>query len=565
MNKGFVLNNFINIDSELERLFYRASFKSQLLGLFLLIFNNDGSELTFSKKITRQAGFRFTEEDIAYRPDAFNESQKTMRLTDRIEVQFYWSERFYQCNLRLFLNDELSGHPIAELVLLTPEPLTFEMLSGEHQLWNSMEYLLFYLQMLIMSYEKIYLMVDVYSELLITKVHYLPHHLTNVANWSILLSNELKLSSAAQIELYFAALIHDNGMLFIPDEIANKDTPLSLEEYELIKIHPVRSAQIADAILYGLPIFDLIPKIIKHHHERYDGSGYPDGLAGEDIPYLSRVLQIADSVDAMLSYRAHKPTMTADEVVKELNSKSGILFDPDIAKVMIKILEEHKFMPSEALVDADFIPHASLSFFYKDIKTIKAFTGNIIISKQKGKFILHESEDHLHELSVRDIHKCTISFFKQNEFIEFNTDVYGILDDKLFLTNFVYLPPDKYFSLPWSSQADLFIDQASSVNVDIIKLGGNTIVLEASIDIGNAIINAPLGSLRVAINENINEITLDAHLPIRIVRYYKTGKSYILSCGFYDLHPSTSDLILKLLFRKQIELKLTKVQNKKNQ
>ncbi len=131
MNKGFVLNNFINIDSELERLFYRASFRNQLLGLFLLIFNNDGSELSFSKKMIRQPGFHFTEEDIAYRPEAFNESQRAMRLTDRIEVQFFLSERFNQCNLRLFHNDELAGHPIAELVLLTPEPLTFEMLSGE--------------------------------------------------------------------------------------------------------------------------------------------------------------------------------------------------------------------------------------------------------------------------------------------------------------------------------------------------------------------------------------------------------------------------------------------------
>ncbi len=416
-----------------------------------------------------------------------------------------------------------------------------------------------------MSYEKIYLMVDIYSELLIAKVHYLPHHLTNVANWCILLSNELKLSSSAQIELYFAALIHDNGMLFIPDEIANKDTPLSLKEYELIKIHPIRSAQIAESIIYGLPIFELIPKIIKHHHERYDGSGYPDGLIGKDIPYLSRILQIADCVDAMLSYRVHKPTLSADEVVNELNAKAGILFDPDIVKVMIKILEEHKFMPSEALVDADFIPHASLSFFYKDIKTIKAFTGNIIISKQKGKFILHESEEHLNQLSLHDIHKCTISFFKQNEFIEFNTDVYGLLEDKLFLTNFVYLPPDKYFSLPWSSQTELFIDLAGAVTVDIIKLGGNTIILEATPEIGSIIINAPLGSLKIAVKESINELELDAQLPIRIVRYYKTGKTYILSCGFYDVHPSTSDLILKLLFRRQIELKLTKAQSKKKQ
>lgn len=562
MNKGFVLNNFINIDSELERIFYTSKLRSRILGLFLLVFNDNGSELVFSKKMVRRAGFDFDEDLVAYKTEHFKVPVETKRVSDRIDVHFSWSEQFYQCNLRLHQNDDLQAPYIAELILLVDQPIPIASLEEEKQLWHSLEYLFFYVQMLIMSYEKIYLMIDVYTELLIAKVHYLPHHLTNVANWCILLSHELRLSSMDQIALYFAALVHDIGILFVPDEVVGKPTKLLPEEFDLIKMHPVRGAQIAEASLYGIPYFNAIPEIIKHHHENYNGSGYPDNLEGSAIPYLSRILNVADSVDAMLSHRIYRHAMTTDEVIRELEKKAGILFDPNIALIMIKIMSAHKFMPSEALVDADFIPHASLSFYYKDIKNVKAFTGNMIVSKQKGKFILHEAEESLHDMASKDIHKCTISFFKQNEFIEFSASVYGVLENKFFLTDFVYLPSDKYFSLVWKAETMLSIDSTALVNVKMIKLGGNSVVLETAPDVGEIIIGAPLGSLKMAFKETISELELDTLIHLRIVRYYKTGMSVIFNCSFYDLAPATCDLILKMLFRRQIEMKLNRAQSK---
>ncbi len=408
-----------------------------------------------------------------------------------------------------------------------------------------------------MAYEKLYLMIDVYTELLLNKTSYLPHHMTNVAYWSVLLSNEFKLSSDDQDTLYFAALIYDVGILLVPDEIINKPDKLTEDEFDIIKQHPIKGARIAESSLYGIPFFKGIPEIVKHHHENYDGTGYPSGLKKEEIPLLSRILNVADSVDAMLSQRSYRPALHLGDVIDHLSKNKRTLYDPDIASVMIRILEDHKFIPAEALNDADFIPHASISFFYKNIKDIKTFTGNLIVSKQKGKFLLHETEESVSHYNIKDVHRCTLSFFKQNEFVEFSTDVYGILDDKFFVTNFVYVPSDKYFSLSWTGRTALFLDN-SIIPVSYIKLGGNSVILESDLEYFKEISSAPLGSLKLAIKEKLGELEVDVLINLRIVKYYKTGKSYLYNCAFLDVQPNICDQVLKLLFRKQIEMKMSK-------
>ena len=140
------------------------------------------------------------------------------------------------------------------------------------------------------------------------------------------------LSEGDMSALGTAALLHDIGKIGVPDSILAKPGPLTRMEYATIQRHPA----IGEAILRPLAEFDHVRSLVRHHHEWYDGRGYPDGLAGERIPLGARILQVADSIDAMLTPRSYKPGRTREEVVAELVRCRGTQFDPAIADLAIE-------------------------------------------------------------------------------------------------------------------------------------------------------------------------------------------------------------------------------------
>ncbi len=124
--------------------------------------------------------------------------------------------------------------------------------------------------------------------------------------------------------LNFAGHLHDIGKIGIRDQILMKPGRLTDVEYEIIKSHPV----IGEEIVAHLGLLPMEKAIIRHHHERWDGGGYPDGLAGEDIPTLSRILAVADTFDAMTSNRPYRQAMDGEEALKEVVKNAGTQFDP---------------------------------------------------------------------------------------------------------------------------------------------------------------------------------------------------------------------------------------------
>ena len=132
-------------------------------------------------------------------------------------------------------------------------------------------------------------------------------------------------------------MFHDIGKIGIPDSILLKTTKLDDDEYSEIKNHPAIGAH----ILSNATIFkDIIP-IVKHHHERFDGNGYPGKLKGEEIPYLARIAAVADSFDAMTSKRSYRDSLPLDVVKQELIRNRGTQFDPEITDVFLGILESN--------------------------------------------------------------------------------------------------------------------------------------------------------------------------------------------------------------------------------
>lgn len=159
-------------------------------------------------------------------------------------------------------------------------------------------------------------------------------HSDRVSAYSVLLGQELNLSDEDINTLRIGGLFHDIGKIGVPDSILLKESKLTDDEYSEIKNHPSIGAH----ILSNATIFkDVIP-IVKHHHERYDGNGYPGKLKGEDIPYLARIAAIADSFDAMTSKRTYRDSLTLDIVKLEFEKNKGSQFDPKLVDVFLNIL-----------------------------------------------------------------------------------------------------------------------------------------------------------------------------------------------------------------------------------
>lgn len=162
-------------------------------------------------------------------------------------------------------------------------------------------------------------------------------HSDRVSAFSVLIGKYLGLSDTDLKNLEIGGLFHDIGKIGIPDSILLKEAKLTDDEYSEIKNHPAIGAH----ILCNAAIFQDIIPIVKHHHERFDGNGYPGKLKGEDIPYLARIAAVADTFDAMTSKRTYRDPLPLEVVTAEIEKCSGTQFDPQIAKVFLDILNNH--------------------------------------------------------------------------------------------------------------------------------------------------------------------------------------------------------------------------------
>jgi response regulator RpfG family c-di-GMP phosphodiesterase len=165
---------------------------------------------------------------------------------------------------------------------------------------------------------------------------YTSRHSTRVTTLATNLGKAMQLSEDDRDVLYIASSLHDIGKVGVPDSILRKPDKLSKEEFDVIKRHP----EIGADILKAITIMHRETEIIRYHHERYDGKGYPAGLTGTEIPVLSRVIALADSYDAMTSDRPYRRGIPVDMAVQEILRCKGTQFDPEIADIFINIARE---------------------------------------------------------------------------------------------------------------------------------------------------------------------------------------------------------------------------------
>ena len=168
------------------------------------------------------------------------------------------------------------------------------------------------------------------------KDRYTEGHSQRVAIYSKELARRMGMNAAMQEHIYYVALLHDIGKIGIPDSVLNKPGRLTDEEYGIIKRHPLIGAD----ILKNYTAIKDVTDGARYHHERYDGKGYCEGLAGGNIPLIARIIAVADTYDAMSSKRCYRESLSSEVIIDELERVSGSQLDPAIVPHMIDMINE---------------------------------------------------------------------------------------------------------------------------------------------------------------------------------------------------------------------------------
>ena len=176
--------------------------------------------------------------------------------------------------------------------------------------------------------------IEAISAILEAKDGYTADHVRTTADLAVAVGRELGLPGFTLEDLRYGGMFHDIGKIGIADEIINKPGPLTDEEFELIKTHPAVGAE----ILAPIPFFAGVRAIVRHHHEHWDGSGYPDGLRGTRIPLGARIVLAVDAYHAMTSDRSYRKAMSHEAACRELRDNAGTQFDPAVIEAVLVVL-----------------------------------------------------------------------------------------------------------------------------------------------------------------------------------------------------------------------------------
>jgi len=222
---------------------------------------------------------------------------------------------------------------------------------------------------------------------------YTAGHTLRVANYCNLIADELGIEKTQKDELYEAAILHDIGKVIVPDTILLKPGTLSKSEYRLIKDHLIAGYEILNSISYYKPLAE----IMRYHHEKFDGSGYPYGFKGEEIPLRAHIMIVADAIDAMTSNRIYQARKTMAEAIAEIVRYKGIWYDPVVVDATVKALKNIHGDSTDTQIPLTPMERARFSYYFKDHLTgaynedyLKMIIENLIPDLYYEKFIMVE-------------------------------------------------------------------------------------------------------------------------------------------------------------------------------
>lgn len=226
--------------------------------------------------------------------------------------------------------DFISKNPLVPGVLLQRVKNTIALTSLQRNLQEEVNRQT--LQIKVLTRE----ITEALSKTVDAKDHYTKGHSARVARYSAEIARRMGKSPKEQEEIYYMGLLHDIGKIAVAGSIIRKNARLTEDEFEEVKEHPMAGYE----ILKTITVLPNLPLGAKYHHEHFDGSGYPDGLKGYQIPEVARIIAVADVYDAMTSKRAYSEIRPQEVVRAEIERCRGTYFDPDIANIMLRMIDE---------------------------------------------------------------------------------------------------------------------------------------------------------------------------------------------------------------------------------
>ena len=221
---------------------------------------------------------------------------------------------------------------------------------------------------------------------------YTAGHTERVAHYCLLIARRMGLAQEQKKNLYKAAILHDIGKVATPDSVLLKPGNLTELDYDLIKVHAFAGYE----MLSQIEMYQDLAVIIQHHHERYDGTGYPDGLRGEEIPLLSRIMAVGDAFDAMTTNRIYKARKEIPEALGELRTYSGTQFDPQVVEAALAVLANIQIPPTISQLPVTRLEKKRFAYFFNDKLTglynedyLKIILNNRDVNQYKCLHLLH--------------------------------------------------------------------------------------------------------------------------------------------------------------------------------
>lgn len=390
-------------------------------------------------------------------------------------------------------------------------------------------------------------MIDIFIDILEQKDPYLSNHSYNVANWCREIGMELGFSREELNQLAFAGLLHDLGKCMIDSKVLNKPETLTEEEYAIIKYHILYSYKISKNLLGHIEGLDDIPRIIKYHHERYDGKGYPSGLKGDEVPFESYIIGISDSVDAMLTNKPYKKAMPINAVIRELYREKGKQFHPQLVDIMVDRLTKAQNQLKETHYHT--VGLSSLIISYEEKVVIIEGT----LFNMGNYYIFNPDEDSkVDGIDLSKIANVEMVVKKLNNLNYYEIKLEDLIDNTFYISSIKLIPSPNTFNLLWNLEGILYWgDGNRKTPIEIIRIGGDALSFSLH---DNWAIGIPIGKpLKVKILFEEYDIDITGS----ILKSYDFGPYKYFDLHYTNIPDSKRDAIYRQLFRKQIELRKT--------